>query len=119
MMGVCGLDCSTCEIRLAPTDPAAAEVIVSWFRERGWLGEGEGISEVIEREMTCKGCQEDRSMHWSPDCPLLVCCVDEKHLDHCAQCDEFACAKVEAFASHGQIHRREAVERLQRLARSQ
>jgi hypothetical protein len=118
MMAVCGLDCGTCEIRLAPTDPEAAEVVVAWFREMGWLDEHEGIAEIIERGMYCKGCREDRSLHWSPDCPLLTCCVDEKHLEHCAQCAEFVCEKLEAFANDGQAHHRDAVERLKRTARS-
>jgi hypothetical protein len=87
MMAVCGLDCGTCDIRRAPTDPEAARVVVAWFQEKEWLEEDEGIAEVIEREMYCTGCRGDRSTHWSPDCPLLRCCVDEKHLEHCAQCN--------------------------------
>jgi hypothetical protein len=118
MMAVCGLDCGSCEIRLAPDDPEAARVVVAWFREKGWLEESEGIAEVIERGMYCKGCRGDRSVHWSPDCPLLICCVDEKHLEHCAQCDQFACEKLEAFATDGQAHHREAVEHLKQLAKS-
>lgn len=118
MMGVCGLDCGTCEIRLAPRDPDAAEVVVDWFQKMGWLEEDEGIEEVVERGMVCKGCREDRSVHWLPDCPLLICCVDEKRLEHCAQCDEFVCEKLEAFAADGQAHHREAVERLKQIARS-
>jgi hypothetical protein len=116
MMAVCGLDCGTCEIRLAPVNPDAAEVVVHWFREMGWLEEGEGIAEVIERGMVCTGCREDRSLHWSPDCPLLICCVDEQHLEHCAQCEEFLCEKLEAFANDGQAHHKAAVERLKRIA---
>jgi hypothetical protein len=72
----------------------------------------------VERGMYCKGCREDRSLHWSPDCPLLTCCVDEKHLEHCAQCAEFVCEKLEAFANDGQAHHRDAVERLKRIAKS-
>jgi hypothetical protein len=58
------------------------------------------------------------SIHWSPDCPLLQCCVDEKHLEHCAQCAQFVCQKLEAFATDGQARHREAVERLRRIAKS-
>jgi hypothetical protein len=118
MMAVCGLDCGLCKIRLAPTDPEAAQVVVAWFREMAWLEADEGISEVIERGMYCTGCRGDRSLHWSPDCPLLKCCVDRRHLEHCAQCDEFVCDKLEAFANDGQAHHREAVERLEQIAKS-
>jgi len=115
MMAVSGLDCGTCEIRLAPTDAEAAEVVVDWFKKMGWLEEGEGIAEVIERGMVCTGCRGDRSSHWSPDCPPLVCCVDEKGLEHCAQCEDFACEKLEAFAEESKSHQ-EAVEQLRRIA---
>lgn len=116
MMAVCGLDCSTCDIRRAPTDPDAGQRVVAWFHKMEWLEKDEGVAEIIERGMVCKGCREDRSLHWSPECPLLICCVDEKHLEHCAQCDEFVCARLEAFAGDGQQHHRDAVERLKQIA---
>jgi hypothetical protein len=116
MMAVCGLDCGTCDIRRAPTDPDSAQVVVAWFRKMGWLEEDEGIVEVIERRMYCNGCRADRSVHWSPECPLLICCVDERHLEHCAQCQDFMCEKLEAFANDEHEHHREAVETLKRLA---
>ncbi len=118
MMAVCGLDCGTCDIRQATTDPDAAQVVVAWFQRMAWLKKDEGIADVIERGMVCTGCRGDRQLHWSPDCTLLICCVDEKQLEHCAQCDEFVCEKLEAFATDGQAHHREAVERLKRIATS-
>jgi len=117
-MAVCGLDCGTCDLFLVATDPDAAQRVVAWFKERGWLEKDEGVAEIIERRMYCEGCRGDRSMHWSPDCPLLQCCVDEKHLEHCAQCAQFVCQKLEAFATDGQARHREAVERLKRLVKS-
>lgn len=42
----------------------------------------------------------------------------EEVLDHCAQCEEFVCEKLEAFAADGQPSHREAVERLKRMAKS-
>ncbi|MGD2177978.1 MAG: DUF3795 domain-containing protein, partial [Anaerolineae bacterium] len=107
-----------CDIRLVPTDPDAARRVVAWFQEMEWLEEDEGVAEIIERRMYCKGCREDRTVHWSPDCPILQCCVDERHLEHCAQCDAFVCQKLEAFATDGQEHHREAVERLKQIATS-
>ncbi len=117
MMAVCGLDCGSCDIRLVPSDPDATQRVLAWFHEMAWLEEDEGVAEIIEREMTCKGCREDRSLHWSPECPLLICCVDEKGLKHCAQCSDFVCEKIEAFADESPRHK-EAVERLKRIAQS-
>lgn len=119
MMAVCGLDCAVCEIRRAPDDPEATRSVVAWFHEMGWLEQGEGIADVIERGMYCKGCRGDRSIHWSPECPILICCVDEKGLEHCAQCEEFVCARLEAFANDGSPRHKEAVERLRQIAKSQ
>jgi len=99
MMAACGLDCSGCEIRRAPTDAQAAQVIVDWFRKEGWLTAEEGMAEVLERKMYCCGCLGDRAVHWSADCWILACCVDEHGLTNCSQCAEFACQRLEAWAT--------------------
>ena len=77
-LAACGLDCGPCEIRLAPEDEAAARVVVDWFRSQGWLAEGEGMAQVLERKMYCTGCLGSRETHWSADCWILHCCVDER-----------------------------------------
>ena len=51
MIAACGLDCGSCPIRLAPTDPTAARVLVDWFQREGWLSDGEGMAQVIEWKM--------------------------------------------------------------------
>jgi hypothetical protein len=117
MMAVCGLDCGTCDIRRVPADPEAAQRVVEWFHQREWLEEDEGVAEILERGMYCQGCRGDRSLHWSPDCQLLICCIDEKHLEHCAQCADFVCQKLDAFSNDGQAHHKVAVERLKQIAK--
>jgi hypothetical protein len=115
MMAVCGLDCGACDIRLVPSDPEAAKRVVAWFHSMGWLEEGEGVAEIVERGMYCKGCRGDRTVHWSAECPMLLCSIDEKGLEHCGQCDEFVCAKLDSFVRDGGQSHRDAVERLKRL----
>jgi hypothetical protein len=113
MLAACGLDCGPCPIRRIPFDAEAAAKMVAWFRQMGWLEEAEGVAEAVERGMYCNGCQGDRSVHWSDNCEILLCCVDEKHQQHCGQCSELmSCDKLEAFASGGDAHHREAVDRL-------
>jgi hypothetical protein len=90
-IAVCGLDCDGCAIRRAPFDDEAAESAIAWFRQMQWLTEEEGIEEVIERGMYCQGCRGDRTLHWSADCPILICCVDERKLEFCSECDDFPC----------------------------
>ena len=114
LIAVCGLDCTDCDIRKVPTDVDAAERIAGWFRSMGWLKEGEGVSEIIERSMYCRGCRGDRSVHWSANCGILHCCVDERGLEYCYECGEFACEQLKEWAQKDARYG-EALERLQRL----
>jgi hypothetical protein len=113
MLAACGLDCGPCPIRRIPFDAKAAEEMVAWFKQMGWLQEAEGVTEVVERGMYCTGCQGDRSTHWSDNCQIMLCCVDEKHKQHCGQCSELmSCDKLEAFANDGHAHHKKAVDEL-------
>lgn len=117
MIAVCGLDCGTCDIRRLPVDPQAAERVVSWFREMGWLQPGEGVAEAIERRMVCQGCRGDRTVHWSADCWILHCCVDDKGLDFCHECPAFPCERLGRWA-RGNERYAQALHRLQQMRRA-
>ena len=108
---VCGLDCGSCEIANVESDTDAAESVTRWFREMGWLKEGEGVSDVVAKAPYCKGCHGDRATHWSADCWILKCCVDEKGLEHCSECPEFVCERLEKWSGTSKRYA-EAVERL-------
>ena len=114
MIAVCGLDCGGCEIRLAPTDADAARSVIAWFQQMGWLAEHEGLAEVIERRMVCQGCRGDRSVHWSADCWILQCCVDEKHLAYCHECAAFPCQRLIEWSQQNTSYI-EALNRLRRM----
>ena len=114
MIAVCGLDCGLCDIRKAPSDPEAAKRIVAWFRKEGWLKDNEGIKEVIERRMYCTGCRGDRSVHWSPDCWILKCCVDEKKDEFCYECNVFPCERLSERAKQNK-HYGQAIDRLRQM----
>ena len=110
MLAACGIDCGNCPIRLIPIDEEAAQGAINWFKQMGWLKEDEGVAEAIEKKFYCNGCQGDRSVHWSDNCQIMLCCVDEKHKEHCGQCSELlSCEKLEAFASDGHEHHKNAV----------
>ena len=98
MMAACGLDCGRCPIRLAPGDANAARTVVHWFRQEGWLADDEGMQQAIERKMYCTGCLGDRDTHWSADCWILACCVDQRGLGNCSQCEAFACDRLVDWA---------------------
>jgi hypothetical protein len=83
-IAVCGLDCSVCDIRRVPSDAAAAQRVVAWFRDQGWLAQDEGVTAIIQRSMYCKGCRDDRSVHWSPECWILGPCTGRRNAGSCA-----------------------------------
>jgi hypothetical protein len=66
--------------------------------------------------MYCKGCHGDRSIHWSSDCWILKCCVDDHGLEHCSECDTFPCDRLVEW-SGGNDSYTSALQRLRRMRR--
>jgi len=60
------------------------------------------------------GCHGDRSLHWSPDCWILQCCVDEKGLRYCYECHVFPCERLREWAGQNEGYA-QALERSQRM----
>ena len=114
MIAVCGIDCEACPLYRASFDPEAAQSLVGWFRGEGWLPAKGGAREIMEGAPYCLGCRSDRTKHWSANCGLLTCCVDEKGLDSCHECDAFACEQLTAWAQKAPKYAR-ALERLQAM----
>ncbi|MCE5257626.1 MAG: DUF3795 domain-containing protein [Chloroflexi bacterium] len=111
-LACCGLVCADCDIFRLPADQAVQDKILPWFRAQGWLAQDEGLAEAVERKMYCLGCRSDRTeVHWSADCAILRCCVDEHHLENCAQCAEFACERLIQWAG-ADARYAQALERL-------
>lgn len=106
MIAACGLDCSSCDIRLAPFDSGAAERLLDWFHQMGWLTAEEGMDQVIERRMICQGCHGDRAIHWSASCWILQCCVDDHGLEHCDQCEGFPCQRLISWSEQNESYGR-------------
>lgn len=107
MIAVCGLECGKCDIFQASNSPEIAQQIAEWFKK-------ERDTEVKMEDIRCSGCRGDREKHWSPDCDILTCCVDEKGLEFCCECDSFACEKLEEWA-RGSKRYQEALNRLKKM----
>jgi len=108
----CGLVCNECDIFLLPVDRTVQDQIIPWFKAQGWLKADEGLAEVVECKMYCKGCHSDRSqVHWSADCAILHCCADEHKLENCSQCDAFVCERLTNWAGQNARYN-QALERL-------
>ncbi|MBN2556430.1 MAG: DUF3795 domain-containing protein [Anaerolineales bacterium] len=114
-MAACGLDCSECDIRRAGIDPAAADRVLIWFRHAGWLEEGEGIDVLQPRLPLCSGCHGSLETHWSPDCWILKCCVEEHGFHTCAECNQFPCDRLTAWSQERPSYA-VALERLHQIS---
>jgi hypothetical protein len=114
LLAACGLDCEACGIRRVPFDEDAARGVVEWFHNMGWLEGHEGVETILEKGMYCCGCLADRSLHWAPECWILLCCVDDKGIENCAQCDEFPCERLVEWSGENEGYAN-ALERLRSL----
>lgn len=114
LIAACGLDCSVCPLYNIPTDEKAAEDMISWFRREKWLKEDEGLKEALEKGMYCKSCRGDRSVHWSADCWILKCCVDDRKMSHCSECGDFPCDRL-VDRSRKDARYEKALERLKSM----
>ena len=107
MLSVCGLTCDSCPLYNLPYDKKAAEDVYQWFLSEGWYTKEQRVSDILENGDYCKGCRSDRTdIHWSPDCYLLKCCIDEKHLNNCSECGDFPCDEYEQWVKQGSHHRK-------------
>ncbi len=107
LIAACGIDCTDCDIRRAATDPELRRTIIAWFKEKRSL-------DVDPEAIRCTWCRGDRSGHWSPDCWILRCCVDEKRLAHCSQCADFPCPRLVEWSQQNEGYGR-AFARLQAM----
>ncbi|HUU53878.1 MAG TPA: DUF3795 domain-containing protein [Armatimonadota bacterium] len=107
MMAPCGLGCSECAIHLAANDPAEADRLAEAWRDQGH-------QRADASWFRCQGCRGDRSVRWCEDCRIAECCVDERSLNLCSECDEFPCAQLQEWAGTAQ-HHMEGFARLKRL----
>lgn len=118
MIAVCGIDCTNCPLLKASRgDAQAAEHLAGWWRSEGWLKEDEGATEVLLRGPHCLGCRGDRATHWSANCWILKCCVDDKGLGSCHECGEFACEQLLEWAAQNDGYT-EALNCLRRMKES-
>jgi len=118
MIAPCGLDCNQCDIYRIRHDDEAAQRVIKWYKSRGWLGENDGVTQAIQKRMYCLGCRGDRNLHWTPNCHMLTCCLDDKKLQFCHQCADFPCEQLSKWAQDSVRHG-EALERLKSMRSNQ
>lgn len=95
-LAACGLDCGACSIHLR-----TEEELAHW-RDRG----------VDPDRIRCDGCRSDpQGCHWSGDCAIRACCLEQRGLFCCAECPDLPCEALRAWGQAWPHHAR-AVERL-------
>lgn len=116
-IAACGIDCSQCgsyKVTME-NDREAAESLVAWYRNQGWIGQEESADAVLRKNPICKGC-----WNGSEDC-FFKCgchpgrdfraCCREKQISHCGECRAFPCGSYLEFVGDLEHHRK-AMERL-------
>lgn len=112
-MAACGIDCNNCDSYIVTKnqDLKAAEHIVEWYRNQGWIDKSEGAEAVVKKAPLCNGCwNSNKDCFFKCGCYMLKCCK-EKQINHCAECDDFPCDEYKQFASGYEGHRK-AMEKL-------
>jgi hypothetical protein len=107
IIGACGLVCNNCDIYEASTNREIALNIANWFKKERNL-------DVKIEDIGCNGCKGDREKHWSPDCWILQCCVHNRGLEFCCECDEFPCEKLVEWANESERYS-DALQRLEEM----
>jgi hypothetical protein len=93
MISYCGLNCSECPAFIATVnddDELRKKTAELWSKEYG--------GEVKPEDVNCDGCVSgtDRHIgHWH-ECEMRIC-GQEKGVENCAFCNEFACEKLSKF----------------------
>ncbi|MBU7031914.1 MAG: DUF3795 domain-containing protein [Theionarchaea archaeon] len=113
-VGACGIRCEHCPIYRIPFDRVAAQNMRTWFAENGWIEKDMNVEEFILQGPYCTGCHGPVETHWSPDCDIRHCCINENGLHDCSQCNSFPCDSLESWAQTDEMYS-EAFERLKQM----
>lgn len=94
LIGACGLDCGICPGYQATqaNDQTAIEKIASEWRLEF------NSPEIKEEDVLCDGCMT-KGMHVGGYCRVceIRACVNERQLENCAFCADYACDRLTAF----------------------
>ena len=117
-LAACGIDCNECGSYKVTIehDMKAAEGLVEWYKNMGWIEENEGAEAVMKKNPLCKGCWNTRKDDCFFKCPcgshdFRICCT-EKQINHCGECGDFPCENYKKFGEDGLEHHKKAMEKL-------
>lgn len=91
----CGLDCSTCDAYIArrTDDQEVRQKAASNWSEMY-------LMDISPDEINCDGCNSEGGVLYGHCliCTIRLCCK-ERHLSHCADCEQQPCVKLAIFHS--------------------
>lgn len=89
IIAACGNDCAVCPRYNVPPYTKTAEELHRtaelWYK----IGYRDHV--VTNEEIACTGCKEENRCRYR-----LVKCVNEKHIAHCGQCENYPCDVMKA-----------------------
>lgn len=95
MIAYCGLNCAECAVFLATQkndDDERKQAAEKWSKKFNW--------NLMPSDINCEGCkvEEGRIFGFCKKCEVRTC-ANEKGIDNCAFCDEYACKKLQSIIS--------------------
>jgi len=63
----------------------------------------------------CEGCHGPDDKVWCGQCKMRTCCIKEKKLSNCSECDDFPCEHNTEFENDKYQHHRKAIARLRKM----
>ena len=93
LIAPCGLYCGSCTILKARGNSALTEKLAQALN-------------IPAEQVNCLGCREQKGhipIMGEPMCPTYQCCIEQKSLEFCYQCQEFPCLKLAPAADKAQV----------------
>jgi hypothetical protein len=100
-IGKCGLYCGACPFYCATHDSEVRKKL-----EKAW---GE-----YNDDWYCRGCGDENEKSSCHGCEILAC-LEEKKLQHCADCTEKECQKLQNFDTDDACHHKTARANRERI----
>ena len=94
IIAYCGLDCSKCSAFIATQKSDIEEkkkIAERWTKDLHVDFEPEDI--------TCDGCKSERISGWCSKICKVRPCAENRKVETCAHCDDYACEKLKKFIS--------------------
>ena len=92
LVAPCGLFCGACPVFKASGDSALAQKLAQT------LG-------IPPEQVNCLGCRAEKGhikIMGEPVCPTYQCCIEQRGLQFCYQCEDFPCLKLAPCADKAQ-----------------